>query len=106
MKVYWELKNHNSSYSFSVVSIRFKGLGQWVSTSPIGINNGIAVVNRTDGNYFEVVQNIANEVICFSKKSDEEKLIVSKRAKAITDKALWENFFDKYLEAYDFAFNR
>lgn len=96
----------SAAFGIPTVTTSLAGFGQWVSTSPIGINNGIAVVNRTDGNYFEVVQNIANEVICFSKKSDEEKLIVSKRAKAITDKALWENFFDKYLEAYDFAFNR
>lgn len=96
----------SAAFGIPTITTSLAGFGQWVSDTPVGINNGIAVINRTDGNYFEVVQNITNEVVFFSQKNKDEKLIVAKQAKTITDNALWEKFFDHYLEAYDFALNR
>ena len=69
----------------------------------MGIDNGVAVITRNDGNYFDVVRDIADEVIHFVKLNGKAQKTIADKARTIANKALWQEFFDYYLEAYDKA---
>ena len=50
-----------------------------------------------------MVRNIADEVIHFVKLNGKAQKTIADKARTIADKALWQEFFDYYLEAYDKA---
>jgi DNA-binding ferritin-like protein len=67
------------------------------------IMDGVEVIRRTDYNYSEVADRIKETVSAFSNLTDKEVDEIRKKAKKLSDKALWKNFIKYYYEAYDIA---
>ena len=93
----------SAAFGIPTVTTSLAGFGQWVSPVQVGIDNGVAVITRNDGNYFDVVRDIADEVIHFVELKGKAQKTIADKARTIADKALWQEFFDYYLEAYDKA---
>ena len=93
----------SAAFGIPTVTTSLAGFGQWVSPVQVGIDNGVAVITRNDGNYFDVVRDIADEVIHFVELNGKAQKTIADKARTIADKALWQEFFDYYLEAYDKA---
>lgn len=96
----------SAAFGIPTATTSLAGFGLWVSDRQVGIENGVSVIKRTDSNYFEVVDNLTNEVIRFSKMGVAGRAAISKSAREIAEKSLWSKFFTHYLEAYDFALSR
>lgn len=95
------------SVAFKVPTITtdLAGFGLWVRgfRNQHGINDGVEVIHRSDYNYFEVADGIAETISYFSSKSESEIKEIRKNAATVAEKALWKHFIQYYFEAYDIA---
>ena len=99
------------SIAFKVpcITTNLAGFGMWVNNilgHDGNLDDGVMVVNRTDYNYNEVVEHIAEAVDEYIAKSQNEKDAIRKKAEAISKKALWDKFITYYKEAYDIALQK
>ncbi|MDR0831267.1 MAG: glycosyltransferase [Prevotellaceae bacterium] len=93
----------SAAFAVPTITTNLSGFGQWISPDYQSIDSGIAVINRNDHNYIGVIHKIADEMINFSQKSEEERKKIAKSAQNLVKKANWKEFFEYYLEAYEIA---
>ena len=84
------------------------GFGQWVD-NVLGhsgeLKDGVCVIHRTDGNFYEVAQkNVPLYTKCFCSLQKKRTEVRNKAAK-LANKAQWKHFIKFYYQAYDFALN-
>lgn len=99
------------SIAFKVpcITTDLSGFGLWVNSVKGGygeIEDGVKVVHRSDYNYNEVAQTIADTIIAFACKTADEVKEIRQRAARLSDKALWSRFIQNYLNAYDIALKK
>lgn len=68
--------------------------------------DGVEVITRTDYNFDEVAQRIADEIRGYVTLNKTQINAARKSAAAIAKKALWENFFQYYRKAYEIALHK
>jgi glycosyltransferase involved in cell wall biosynthesis len=93
----------SAAFAVPTITTNLAGFGQWISSDFQNIDNGIAVIERNDHNYFDVMNNIAEQIIVFVGKTEDERKKIAKQAREIAQKAHWNNFFDYYLKAFEIA---
>lgn len=93
------------AFHVPTVTTDLAGFGLWVKSLPgwKGFEEGVAVVHRSDYNYFQVAEETKNYVLTFTQKNEAEIKSIRKKATAIAEKALWKHFVAYYYEAYDVA---
>ena len=96
----------SAAFAVPTITTNLAGFGQWNSPHFQDITNGIAVIERNDHNYFDAMNIVAEQIFIFTEKSEKERREISKKAQKISQKALWNNFFDYYLKAYKIAFEK
>ena len=96
----------SAAFAVPTITTNLAGFGQWISPIFQDISNGIAVIERNDHNYFDVINSVAEQIITFSEKTETERKKIAKQAQQISQKALWNNFFDYYLKAFKIAFDK
>ena len=97
------------AFGIPTITTNLAGFGLWARHEENinnGLNQGVEVVNRTDDNYFEVVETIKNVMIAYSSQASKEIALSRKAATALAEKASWEHFITYYLEAYDIALKK
>ena len=85
------------------------GFGLWANElkgSESDIRDGVKTIHRSDYNFDDVSETIANTVIEYSNLTKDEVKAVRKAAAAVAEKALWKHFIKYYYEAYDFALRK
>ena len=97
------------AFSVPCVTTDLAGFGIWareeMQKAPI-IENGVEVIHRTDNNYKNVTDAIADAVKRFAALSPQETERSRKEARALSKKALWQHFFTWYEQAYDLALRK
>ena len=97
------------AFKVPCITTDLAGFGLWAN-SVFGrygeIEDGVKVIHRTDYNYSEVADAVANTVASFSKKSEKEVSEARKNAAELSKKALWKLFIKHYFEAYDVALRK
>jgi glycosyltransferase involved in cell wall biosynthesis len=94
------------AFGVPTVTTDLAGFGLWAKESGISGNRlteGVEVIERTDGNYFEVAENIKNSVVNYSKLTNKEILRTKSSTQTLSKKASWAQFIKYYYEAYDKA---
>lgn len=97
------------AFSVPCVTTDLAGFGLWANSEKGAlseIEDGVAVVHRTDYNYNEVCDAIRDNVVRYYQLSCPEKTKVRKRAERLSQKALWSHFIKYYEQAYDFALRK
>lgn len=91
------------------VTTDLSGFGQWVD-SQLGrqgtISDSVAVLHRTDLNYFDVVHAVADSVHKICGMTPTQRTSLGRKAAAMAEKAQWKHFINHYFEAYAFALCR
>lgn len=82
------------------------GFGLWVDTHYEKEHPGIRIVKRTDSNYFDVVNAVADRILEIALITDEQRKEYMANAKDVSSIALWENQIQYYQEAYSKALNK
>lgn len=94
------------AFGIPTITTDLSGFGQWVSKKAESITTGVGIVHRTDENYLEVVETIANMVLLFASKSDAEVQKIRQKASKIAQKALWKKFIEYYEKAFTIALTK
>lgn len=94
------------AFSVPTITTNLAGFGLWVSSNPIDIKNGVAVINRNDHNYFEVASEIHDNIISLANMNDKELTATRKKAKKIADGCSWNDFIKYYEEAFKIALQK
>jgi len=96
------------SLAFHVPTITtgLTGFGLWVKNEYPDTGNSINVINRTDDNDAEVINEIKNILVDFTRLSNEELDSAREKANDISKVALWDNLIINYRKAYDIALQK
>lgn len=90
------------------VTTDLSGFGQWVD-NVVGhsgeLKDGVCVIHRTDGNFYEVAQKMCAVVHEMLLLTTKERTEVRNKAAKLANKAQWKHFIKFYYQAYDFALN-
>lgn len=96
------------SIAFSVPTIvtSLSGFGQWINPVAQSIDEGVAVVKRTDAGYHQTVNEVTQQAIRFFNKNTQEINDIRDKARNISESASWDHFIHYYLEAYSIALKK
>ena len=97
------------AFKVPCITTDLAGFGLWANKE-FGHNgelaDGVKVIHRTDYNYSEVADYIKDTVAQFSAMSKKDIDACRKAAEKLSKKALWKEFIQYYLEAYDIALRK
>jgi glycosyltransferase involved in cell wall biosynthesis len=96
----------SAAFGIPTITTDLSGFGLWVSHEPQTIENGVAVIHRTEYNYHEVAEEIQNNILLLSKKKEEEIAELRQRASDISHKGSWDKFISYYVEAFGIALGK
>lgn len=91
------------SYSVPSVTTNLAGFGRWVKDSGVACNGGLKILNRTDNNHDEVVDEIAAHILDFSQKDLKQLNEARNNAISLAKTAFWPELIINYQEAYSAA---
>ena len=93
------------AFGVPTVTTSLSGFGQWIlSTSKSDFTeSGVEVVNRTDSNYGEVVNNLAADLKSLADADTDYRDRATKAAYATASKAEWNYFITYYIDAFKIA---
>ncbi len=90
------------AFGIPTITTNLAGFGLWAEKSLSGkdINEGVAVIQRTDFNYFDVADNIAATILSLMEKGTNG---VRERCFKLAKQAEWSKFIVFYMQAFSFA---
>ncbi|MDE5888107.1 MAG: glycosyltransferase [Muribaculaceae bacterium] len=98
------------SVAFGVPTITSdkSGFGQWILSHFVNALSacGVKVVGRSDSNYSEAADEIANQIARYSVQTPTEKKEAREAAAATSEKADWKFFISAYYDAFQVAAKR
>jgi|WetSurSiteA1Bulk_404760.scaffolds.fasta_scaffold00197_8 glycogen phosphorylase/synthase len=94
------------AFSVPTVTTTLAGFGLWINTMSEDTDHCIDVIERTDDNDAEVVDQIVSAVLNKSKLSFEQMHIARTKAFEISRKVLWASLIAYYKQTYDIALQR
>lgn len=95
------------AFGIPTVTTDLAGFGLWAKTKASGddIAEGVAVIHRTDDNYFQVVEDISTALLSLIEKDAAEQKRIRERCFKLAAQAEWKRFINYYYEAFDKAFD-
>lgn len=96
------------AFGIPTITTRLSGFGQWVMSHEANTlqDTGVVVLNRCDGNFIDISQQLANSIVEMSKLGKREKAAIDRAASRLAAEAEWKNFIVHYQEAFDIALRR
>lgn len=93
------------AFGIPTITTNLAGFGLWAKKHVTGnnINEGVAVVNRDDFNYFEVADAITSAILTLIGKDKKEAEEIQKHSFRLAAKAEWSKFIVYYEEAFKIA---
>ena len=93
------------AFGIPTITTDLAGFGLWAKKHVTGnnINEGVAVVNRDDFNYFEVADAIPSAILTLTGKDKKEAEEIQKHSFRLAAKAEWSKFIVYYEEAFKIA---
>lgn len=90
------------AFGIPTITTDLAGFGMWAKKSVSGedISEGVAVINRTDFNYFDVANAITGSLLSLIKKDEKEIEKIRTRCLELASKAEWSKFIVYYQTAF------
>ena len=90
------------AFGIPTVTTNLAGFGLWAEKSVSGknISEGVAVIERTDFNYFDVADAITASILSLVKKDKKEVEEIRKRCFKLAKQAEWSKFIVFYQKAF------
>jgi glycogen phosphorylase/synthase len=93
-------------FSIPTVTTSLSGFGLWVRNYFKNPGNGISVIERTDDNEAEVIDEIRKFMKMFIGLNDSDIASARKKAHEISRIAMWDSLVEYYFKAYEHALTR
>jgi phosphorylase/glycogen(starch) synthase len=94
------------AFKIPTITTSLAGFGLWVKSEFIVKHHAVAVVNRNDDNYREVVEQVVKELSYFAYGTKGQIEAARKEAFEISLQLQWNILSEKYLDAYTIAFKK
>lgn len=96
------------AFGIPTITTNLAGFGLWAKKIVSGddISEGVAVINRTDFNYFEVADAITESVFALIQKDRTEAKEIRQQCFALARQAEWSKFITYYRQAFDIALTK
>ncbi len=96
------------AFGIPTITTDLAGFGLWAKKHVSGedISQGVAVINRTDFNYFDVADAITESVFALIGKDRTEAKAVREACFDLARQAEWSKFIAYYREAFDIALKK
>lgn len=94
------------AFHVPTITTSLAGFGLWAAEQKMSTPVPVQVLTRTDSNYDEVVNGIAESLYTFAQYTLEQVEGMRKGAAAIAKKAEWKHFFKYYRKAYHIALTK
>lgn len=94
------------AFHVPTITTSLAGFGLWAAEQKMSTPFPVQVLTRTDSNYDEVVNGIAESLYTFAQYTPEQVEGMRKGAAAIAKKAEWKHFFKYYRKAYHIALTK
>ncbi len=94
------------AFHIPTITTTLAGFGMWINNQLAGNDDCVGVIERTDDNYHQVVDDIVNRIIINAYKTGLDKKRAKENAYFISKTALWKNFIKYYKEAYSIALQK
>ena len=93
------------AFGIPTITTNLAGFGMWAKNTVSGddITEGVAVINRTDFNYFDVANAIMEAILTLSHEDRAEIGRIRQRCLDLARNAEWSKFIAYYLKAFDIA---
>lgn len=94
------------AFGIPTITTNLAGFGLWAKKACVSgddIQEGVAVIERTDFNYFEVVDAITEQILKLSETDKNERKAIKERCFALAKKAEWSKFIAYYQDAFSIA---
>lgn len=90
------------AFGIPTITTNLAGFGLWAKhfVSGNALPEGVMVLERTDFNYFEVTDSIAEAILDLSLKNKSQRAEIQKRCFALTREATWSKFILHYQESF------
>ena len=92
------------AFHVPTITTSLAGFGVWASQQKD--QYGVIVIDRTDSNFDQVAEHIADDLLRFDRLSKEDKARARKEAEAVAKRADWKHFFKYYRKAYEIALKK
>ena len=95
------------AFGIPTITTNLAGFGLWALNYVSGknIQEGVAVIDRTDFNYADVVETIKNQILALTHTSETAINDCTKNCFQLAAKAEWKEFITHYIDAFDIALN-
>ena len=94
------------AFKVPTVTTTLAGFGLWVNNYFKGDASGIEVIERSDNNDSEVIDQMSDYIKQYSDLDKDHKENVKNSAHEISKIALWENLIEFYYKSYDVALSK
>lgn len=91
------------AFDIPTITTDLAGFGLWVDTYYKTPHQSVNIIHRDDGNYQDVVSQLAGIIEVFANKSEEEIAASRQEAGQIANKLQWKHLIEKYHQAYNKA---
>ena len=92
------------AFHVPTITTSLAGFGEWAARQKE--KYGVIVIERTDSNFDEVAEHIADDILRFAHLTPEETERARKEAASIAKRADWKHFFQYYRKAYEIALKK
>lgn len=93
----------SAAFGIPTITTNLAGFGLWVSQKQVGIDNGVAVIDRNDHNYSEVAHEICNNIKQLAAMDAKGQEGIKKKALKIAEGCSWTEFVKYYEDAFKIA---
>ncbi|NQV02122.1 MAG: glycogen/starch synthase, partial [Bacteroidia bacterium] len=94
------------AFHIPTITTTLAGFGQWVKEIFPTVKECIAVLERTDDNSAQVVDEMVSKVVQCSNKTEKEIIKIRIKAFEISRSALWKNLIVHYQHVFSLAINK
>ncbi len=93
------------AFGVPTVTTSLSGFGQWILRSHENqfLSSGVNVINRTDSNYHEVAERIADALQELNQNGPRETALIRDAAMATAAETAWNYFITYYIDAFEIA---
>jgi len=94
------------AFGIPTITTNLAGFGLWAQKAGVSgkdVKEGVAVIERTDFNYFEVADAIMEQILALSEATEKEVQAIRNNCFALSQKAEWNRFITYYQQAFSIA---
>ena len=91
------------SIGVPTITTSLAGFGQWMQKNTSGIEDGIAVIERKEDNYWEVVDSMVQIFEQIYHMESEQRNAIRLKAKEQAKEITWDNLYHYYIDIYNKA---